>query len=253
MVGALVAFGDTVTHSKVAMKIFVQIPCLNEEETLPLVLATIPHHIEGVDQVEILVVDDGSTDRTVEVARRLGVHHVLCHTGTQGLARSFRDGIDYALRQGADIVVNTDGDNQYPQERIADLVTPLLRGEADIAIGNRQTATIAHFSPFKKTMQSIVYAATQTHNCRYRYVEYLYLYELTSPKPNIFTVPIVVLGGELLGCLPLNLRFAGSNLAEGDGFLRAIKIRKTPSVEGEVKPSAPCRNISRHVKNPCGV
>jgi len=137
------------------MKVFVQIPCLNEEETLPLVLASIPRSIDGVDEVEILVIDDGSSDRTVEVASNLGVTHFVRHTRTMGLARSFRDGVDYALAHGADIVVNTDGDNQYPQERIGDLVRPLLAGEADIAIGDRQTATIAHFSPFKKFMQRL--------------------------------------------------------------------------------------------------
>ncbi len=137
------------------MKLFVQIPCLNEEATLPLVLATIPREIPGIDSVEILVVDDGSTDKTVEVAMRLGVRHIVRHARNMGLARSFRDGVDYALAQGADIVVNTDGDNQYPQERIADLVQPIVRGEADIVIADRQTATIAHFSPFKKFMQRV--------------------------------------------------------------------------------------------------
>ena len=135
------------------MKLIVQIPCLNEETTLPLVLSTIPKHIDGIDIIEILVIDDGSTDRTVEVAQELGVHHVISHTGRMGLARSFRDGVDFALSHGADIVVNTDGDNQYPQERISDLVRPILDGKADIVIGDRQTQTIAHFSPFKKVMQ----------------------------------------------------------------------------------------------------
>ncbi|WP_243063496.1 glycosyltransferase family 2 protein [Humibacter sp. RRB41] len=135
------------------MKLFVQIPCLNEEETLPLVLSTIPQQIDGVDDIEILVIDDGSSDRTIDVARELGVTHFVRHTRNQGLARSFQDGIDYALVHGADIVVNTDGDNQYPQDRIGDLVQPVLRGEADIVIADRQTATIAHFSPFKKLMQ----------------------------------------------------------------------------------------------------
>ncbi|GAA1470150.1 glycosyltransferase family 2 protein [Microbacterium thalassium] len=137
------------------MRLFIQIPCLNEENTLPLVLGSMPKQIDGVDEIHIVVVDDGSTDRTVEVARELGVEHFVFHTRNMGLARSFRDGIDYALQHGADIVVNTDGDNQYPQERIADLVQPILRGDADVVIGDRQTKTIEHFSPFKKLMQGV--------------------------------------------------------------------------------------------------
>lgn len=135
------------------MKVFVQIPCLNEEETLRSVLDSIPRRIDGVDSIEILVIDDGSTDRTSEVAWANGAGHVLRHTRTMGLARSFRDGVHYALLHGADIVVNTDGDNQYPQERIGDLVAPVVRGEADIVVADRQTRTIAHFSPFKRLMQ----------------------------------------------------------------------------------------------------
>ena len=137
------------------MKVFVQVPCLNEETTLPLVLAGIPKSIPGVDEIEILIIDDGSTDKTIEVAKSFGVTHFVHHTRNMGLARSFRDGVDYALRHGADIVVNTDGDNQYPQERIADLVQPIIAGEADIVIGDRQTHKIAHFSWFKKRLQKI--------------------------------------------------------------------------------------------------
>lgn len=135
------------------MKVFVQVPCLNEEATLPLVLESIPKKIKNVDSIEILIIDDGSSDKTIEVAKSYGVKHFVKHTRNMGLARSFRDGIDYALRNGADIVVNTDGDNQYPQERIADLVQPIIAREADIVIADRQTSKIAHFSPFKKTMQ----------------------------------------------------------------------------------------------------
>ncbi|PKQ27371.1 MAG: glycosyl transferase [Actinobacteria bacterium HGW-Actinobacteria-4] len=135
------------------MKLVIQVPCLNEEQTLPLVLESMPTSISGIDTIDIVVIDDGSTDRTVEVARAHGVTHIVRHTGTMGLARSFRDGIEYALSLGADIVVNTDGDNQYPQARIGDLVTPIVEGRADIVIGDRQTHTIAHFSPFKKVMQ----------------------------------------------------------------------------------------------------
>jgi len=137
----------------VSVKVVVQIPCLNEEATLALVLSTIPTHIDGVDEIDVLIIDDGSTDRTVEVARENGVTHIVKHTRTMGLARSFQDGVEYALAHGADIVVNTDGDNQYPQERIGDLVAPILAGRADIVIGDRQTQSIAHFSPFKKAMQ----------------------------------------------------------------------------------------------------
>lgn len=137
------------------MKVFVQIPCFNEEATLPTVLESIPRAIEGVDELEILVIDDGSTDGTVRAARACGVTHIVRHTKNQGLARSFRDGVDYALAHGADVVVNTDGDNQYPQERIPDLLAPIVQGRADIVIADRQTKDIAHFSRFKKRMQSL--------------------------------------------------------------------------------------------------
>lgn len=135
------------------MKVFVQIPCLNEENTLPLVLKSIPKKIKNVDEVHVLIIDDGSTDKTIEIAKKHGVKHFVKHARNMGLARSFRDGIDYALMHGADIVVNTDGDNQYPQERIEDLVQPIIEGRADIVIADRQTSKIAHFSPFKKLMQ----------------------------------------------------------------------------------------------------
>jgi glycosyltransferase involved in cell wall biosynthesis len=137
------------------MKVIVQIPCLNEEETLPLVFEHMPRSIPGVDELEFLIIDDGSTDRTVEVAKQLGIKHVVHHTANQGLGRSFHDGVLKALSLGADIVVNTDGDNQYPSERIADLVQPIIAGKADIVIADRQTQTIEHFSPFKKWLQKI--------------------------------------------------------------------------------------------------
>lgn len=137
------------------MKLIVQIPCLNEEATLPLVLKSIPKKVPGIDQIEVLIIDDGSTDKTVEVAKEHGVDHILSHAGNQGLSRSFHDGVLEALELGADIVVNTDGDNQYPQSRIGDLVQPILNGQADIVIADRQTNTIAHFSLFKKLLQRL--------------------------------------------------------------------------------------------------
>jgi glycosyltransferase involved in cell wall biosynthesis len=135
------------------VKVIVQIPCLNEAKTLPLVMADMPRKIPGVDVLEYLIIDDGCTDNTVAVAKKLGIHHVVTHTRNMGLARSFRDGVDRALELGADIVVNTDGDNQYPQGRIPDLIKPILEGKAEIVIADRQTSKIAHFSPAKKLLQ----------------------------------------------------------------------------------------------------
>jgi glycosyltransferase involved in cell wall biosynthesis len=137
------------------VKLVVQIPCLNEEETLPVVLASIPGEIPGIDDIIVLVVDDGSTDRTVEVARAHGVGEFVHHARNQGLGRSFHDGVARALELGADIVVNTDGDNQYPQERISDLVQPIVAGTADVVIADRQVQQIAHFSPLKKALQKL--------------------------------------------------------------------------------------------------
>jgi glycosyltransferase involved in cell wall biosynthesis len=137
------------------MRLVVQVPCLNEEETLPLVLKTIPKEIPGVDEVIVLVIDDGSTDRTVEVARQHGVTHFVHHARNRGLGRSFHDGVQRALELGADILVNTDGDNQYPQERIGDLVQPIVTGDAEIVIGDRQVHAVEHFSALKIRLQKI--------------------------------------------------------------------------------------------------
>jgi len=135
------------------VKLIVQIPCYNEEETLPEVIADIPRRIDGIDEVEIVVIDDGSTDRTVEVARACGADHVLRIGGNRGLANAFSCGIDYALRAGADIVVNTDGDHQYKGRDIPRLVQPILRGEAEIVIGDRQIRNHPEFSRLKILLQ----------------------------------------------------------------------------------------------------
>lgn len=137
------------------MKLIIMIPCLNEEATLPLVLEGIPKHIDGVDSIETLIIDDGCIDRTVDVARSYGVRHFVHHLKNQGLSRSFRDGLNRSLELGADIIVLTDGDNQYKQERIAELIQPILDGKADTVIADRETQTIEHFSPMKKFLQKL--------------------------------------------------------------------------------------------------
>lgn len=137
------------------MKLVVQIPCLNEAETLPLVIKSIPSQIDGIDEIEILVVDDGSTDQTIAVAKKLGVKHFVRHRRNQGLGRAFHDGILKALEMGADIVVNTDGDNQYPQGSIPELIKPILDGQADIVVADRQVHKIEHFSRSKKYLQRL--------------------------------------------------------------------------------------------------
>ncbi|MEQ8900587.1 MAG: glycosyltransferase family 2 protein [Roseovarius sp.] len=147
---------DTRTYScGMNLKVIVQIPCYNEAKTLPAVLADIPEIIEGVGPVEIQVIDDGSDDDTIEVARRHGVHHILQQKGNKGLARSFQAGIEHALRLGADIIVNTDGDNQYCGRSIPDLVRPIAEKRADIVLGDRRPGESPHFSPFKRLLQRV--------------------------------------------------------------------------------------------------
>ena len=135
------------------MKLIIQIPCFNEECTLPLTVQDLPIKVEGIDDIEYLVIDDGSRDLTIETARELGVHHVVNFPNNRGLAKSFMAGIDASLRLGADIIVNTDGDNQYRGQEIEKLVRPILEERADIVVGDRQVDSIKHFSLFKKKLQ----------------------------------------------------------------------------------------------------
>lgn len=137
------------------MKLVIQIPCYNEGLTLPAVIRDLPRAVSGVDKVEFLIVDDGSTDGTAQIARSLGVDHVVRHSRNLGLARAFRTGLDACLAAGADIIVNTDGDNQYDGADVAALVAPILAGEADLVVGDRQTDGIEHFSPFKRLLQKV--------------------------------------------------------------------------------------------------
>ncbi len=137
------------------MKLIIQIPCYNEEKTLPVTLGEVPRQVEGVDEVEILIVDDGSADRTVEVAREAGVDHVVRFTHNRGLARAFSAGLDACLALGADVIVNMDADNQYRAGCIPGLVEPILEGRADVVVGERPIEAIEHFSWLKKRLQRL--------------------------------------------------------------------------------------------------
>ena len=135
------------------MKLIIQIPCLDEEATLPATIGDLPRQVEGFDSVELLVVDDGSTDRTVDVAREQGVDHIVRLTNNKGLAAAFQAGLDASLKLGADVIVNTDADNQYSGADVVKLVAPILAGEADMVVGDRRVEQIEHFSGSKKALQ----------------------------------------------------------------------------------------------------
>jgi len=137
------------------MKLIIQIPCYNEEATLAQTVADLPRAIPGIDEIELLVVDDGSGDRTVDVAREVGVHHVVCLKRNRGLATAFVAGLDAALALGADVIVNTDADNQYCGADVGRLVEPILTGQADIVVGDRGVASLAHFSFVKRLLQRL--------------------------------------------------------------------------------------------------
>ena len=137
------------------MKLIIQIPCYNEAETLEIALNDLPKQIDGIDEIEYLIINDGSKDNTVQVAANWGVHHIVSFTKNKGLARGFMAGLEECLRQGADIIVNTDADNQYCGEDIEKIVRPILNGEADIVIGERPIDETEHFSPLKKKLQHL--------------------------------------------------------------------------------------------------
>jgi glycosyltransferase involved in cell wall biosynthesis len=140
---------------KAMTKLIIQIPCLNESATLPQTIAALPREVPGVDVVEYLIIDDGSTDDTIKVARQCGVHHIVSHPQNQGLARAFSTGLDACLRLGADIIVNTDADNQYSAGSIPALIQPILDRRAEFVIGDRGTDEISHFSWSKKRLQKV--------------------------------------------------------------------------------------------------
>lgn len=142
--------------------LWIQIPCLNEEESLPTVLRQLPQNISGVEKIEILVINDGSTDKTVEVAKSLGVSHFVNFKSNRGLSAAFQAGINYCVANGADIIVNTDADNQYPGSQIAALVAPILDGYADVVIGDRKPGEALDFHPLKRQFQKLGSHLTST-------------------------------------------------------------------------------------------
>lgn len=149
------------------MKLIIQVPCYNEEATLAIALGRLPRKVRGFKKVEWLIINDGSTDGTVEAAKRCGVDHIVGFTRNQGLARGFMAGLDACIKLGADVIVNTDADNQYEADDIPLIIAPILEGKADIVVGERPISQIKHFSPLKKTLQKIgswaVRVASNTH------------------------------------------------------------------------------------------
>jgi len=136
-------------------KLIIQIPCLNEEESLPVTLSSLPTKIEGIDKIEILIIDDGSTDKTAEIAKKYGAHHIIRFARHKGLSEAFMAGMDSALKLGADIIVNTDADNQYCADDIGKLIRPIMEGKAEIVVGDRQITKVEHFSGTKKLLQKL--------------------------------------------------------------------------------------------------
>jgi len=137
------------------IKVIIQIPCKNEEATLPMTFHDLPKNIPGVDVLEYLIINDGSTDKTIEVARQLWVHHIIDFKANRGLGTAFHHGVMHGLMLGADIIVNTDGDNQYPGDKIPALIRPILEWRAEVVIWNRSPGKNIHFTPFKRLLQRI--------------------------------------------------------------------------------------------------
>lgn len=212
------------------MKLIVQIPCFNEEHTLPAVVQAIPRQIPGIDEVRILIIDDGSSDRTVAVAQELGVDYIVRHRRNRGLAKAFRSGIDACLRLDADIIVNTDGDNQYGGEGIAALCAPILAGTADIVVGDRQTDRIAHFSWFKKRLQklgsSVVRSLSGTEVpdvvSGFRALSRDAAMQLNIVSPFSYTIEMVIQAGKK------HLAIASTPIATNPEFRRSRLVKSIP-------------------------
>lgn len=216
------------------MKLIIQIPCYNEAQTLAIALAALPRHVPGFDRVEWLVIDDGSDDNTAEVARANGVDHIMRHTRNQGLARTFMTGLDACIRLGADVIVNTDADNQYCADDIPALTRPILAGEADIVIGARPIDTIEHFSTAKKLLQKlgswVVRVASRTNMpdapSGFRAISRLAAQRLEVFNDYTYTLETIIQAGQ-------------KNMA-----ITSVPVR----VNGELRPSRLVKSIPSYVK-----
>ena len=205
------------------MKLIIQIPCHNEEETLPQTVADIPRRIDGIDEVEILIIDDGCTDRTVEVAREIGVDHIIQNKAKRGLAGTFRAGIDACLHHGADIIVNTDGDNQYAGADIPALIQPVLEGAAEIVVGDRQTRTMDEFSATKKLLQKVGSAVVRKASgidvpdavSGFRAISRDAALQLNIVSPFSYTIEMLIQAGR--NTLALRVAARGPHAAAGRG------------------------------------
>jgi glycosyltransferase involved in cell wall biosynthesis len=216
------------------LKLIIQIPCYNEAATLGIALAALPREVPGFDKVEWLIIDDGCTDNTVEVALAHGVDHVVRHTRNQGLARGFMNGLQACLEHGADVIVNTDADNQYNADDIPSLTKPILEGRADIVIGARPIAAIEHFSPIKKLLQKlgswVVRVASKTNipdaPSGFRAMSRSAARRLTVFSDYTYTLETIIQAGQ-------------KNMA-----ITSVPIR----VNGDLRPSRLVKSISSYIR-----
>ncbi len=220
------------------MKLIIQIPCYNERATLGITTAALPRVLPGFDSIEWLVIDDGSVDGTAQVARELGVDHIVRHPRNRGLARAFMSGLETCVRLGADVIVNLDADNQYDARDIPSLVAPILAGEAEIVIGARPIATIEHFSPVKKLLQAVgSWAVRHASNTDvadapsgFRAISQSAAQQLTVFSDYTYTLETIIQAGQ-------------KNLA-----ITSVPVRVNP----DLRPSRLVRSIPSYVKRSVG-
>lgn len=220
------------------MKVIIQIPCLNEAESLPIALRELPRSLPGIACVEWLVIDDGSTDATVDVARAHGVHHIVRHPSNRGLAEAFMSGVKECLRQGADIIVNTDADNQYCADDIPKLIEPIVSGRCEFVIGARPISSIEHFSFIKKRLQKL--GSAMVRLCSGTKV---------SDAPSGFRA----MSARVAMSLFIHNRYTYTLDSIIQAGSRNIKIESVPiRVNGDLRPSRLVKSIFSYVRKSIG-